>query len=252
MRRVPGVLLVLVALVVFGAAGYVLLHDQPVKNAGQMPAGPPPSPSSSALPGSSGSSGSSLSSSSVATSEPVVAFLGDDWTAGLGASTKHKRFTTLVAGALKLRERNFGADRSGYAATSSSGQDYEARVPEVVAAEPRYVVVGGGRNDVVQDDVGTAATNAATLFRALHRKLPDATLIALAPTWGDSDPPAALAELAGAIKQAVTDVGGTYLDLRDAVRGHPGWMADDADPNDAGHAALAKALEPRLRPLLAA
>jgi lysophospholipase L1-like esterase len=246
-RRVPGVLLVLIALVAFVAAGYVLAHDQPVKNAGEMPAGPPSSSTSSPATAS-----SSLSSSGATTTKPVVAFLGDDWTAGLGATTKRKRFTSLVAGALNLRERNFGADRSGYAATSSSGKDYDGMVADLVAAKPQYVVVGGGRNDVVEDDLSTATANAATLFQTLHRKLPDATLVAVAPTWGDSDPPAALADLARAVKKAVTAVGGTYLDIRDAVRGHPDYMADDADPNNAGYAALARVLEPRLRPLVAA
>ena len=104
---------------------------------------------------------------------------------------------------------------------------------------------------MLQGDVDTASANAAT---SVPRAAPQAArrdALAVAPTWGDSDPPSGLADLAGAVKKAVTAVGGTYLSVRDPVRGHPDYMADDADPDDAGYAAIAKALAPRLRPLLA-
>jgi lysophospholipase L1-like esterase len=45
-------------------------------------------------------------------------------------------------------------------------------------------------------------------------------------------------------------VGGTYLDIPDPIHGHPGFMADAADPNDRGYAAIAAALEPQLALLL--
>jgi lysophospholipase L1-like esterase len=68
--------------------------------------------------------------------------------------------------------------------------------------------------------------------------------------WGDSDEPAAVREIGNVVKDAVTAAGGRYLDLPDPIRGHPSFMADAADPDDAGYAAIAAALEPKLEPLL--
>jgi lysophospholipase L1-like esterase len=184
----------------------------------------------------------SSSSQAPPTGKAVVAFLGDDWAAGVGASEKSKRFTSLVSKDLDVRERNFGVDGSGYAAASSSDKNYAARVAQVVAVKPQVVVVTGGRNDVVQDEADTAATDAGKLFAALHSRLPNAQLVAVAPMWGDSAPPDELATLAKAIKAAVNSNGGTYLDISDPVRGHPSYMAGDADPGDAGYAAIARAL----------
>jgi lysophospholipase L1-like esterase len=56
--------------------------------------------------------------------------------------------------------------------------------------------------------------------------------------------------LGAAIEDGVTAAGGTYLDLEDPIHGHPGFMADLADPNDDGYAAIAAALAPELEPLL--
>jgi hypothetical protein len=54
------------------------------------------------------------------------------------------------------------------------------------------------------------------------------------------------------LKPAAAAVGATYLNVPDPIRGHPGEMANAANPDDAGYAAIAKALEPKLAPLATA
>lgn len=245
MHRVSTVALILLALIVLGGAGYVISHNNDAP--GGQPSGGSPSRTAVASPGPSSAASASTSPSPA---QRTAAFLGDDWTAGVGASSRAKRFTTLLSRALGLRERNLGKDGSGYAAESTSKSAYSSRIDKLVAAKPQIVVVSGGRNDVVHDEVTPAATNAAKIFQLLHRKLPDATLVAIAPMWGDSAPPGTLVELGTAIKKAVSDVGGTYLDIADPIRGHTNFMATSSDPADSGYAAIAGALEPKLRPLL--
>jgi lysophospholipase L1-like esterase len=249
-RRLATLALIVLALVVFAAAGYVILHNDDVPDAGQTPSLPPALSGSAPSLASTGTSPAG-ETTSAASGKPVVAFLGDDWVAGIGASSSKKRFSALVSAALNLNGHNFGADGSGYAAsTSSQSGDYASRVSAVVAVHPQVVVVSGGRNDEIANDVGTAGSNASKLFATLHQKLPAATLIAVAPMWGDSDPPSDLSQLAAKVKSAVTAVGGHYLAIGDPIHGHSSQMADDADPDDAGYAAIAKALEPALRPLI--
>jgi lysophospholipase L1-like esterase len=184
---------------------------------------------------------------STAPAKRVVAYLGDDWTSGRGASRPAKRFTTLLARELDVRERNFGAPGTGYAKAAGHAGPYRSRIDAVVAARPAAVVVSGGRNDV-RGDPAAAVVQARTLFARLRAKLPDATLIAITPFWGDSDPPAALIAVAQAVKQGVTAAGGIYLDVPDPIHGHPRYMRNAADPNDRGYAAIAAALLAKLRP----
>jgi hypothetical protein len=47
----------------------------------------------------------------------VVAFLGDDYTTGAGASSPAKRFSTLVSQQLGVVEKNFGIAGAGHGGT---------------------------------------------------------------------------------------------------------------------------------------
>jgi len=249
-HRIANVALALLGAVVFGLAGYVVLRDDhPPRGAA---AGPPSSPPALTPTGSSGPprSGPPGTSAPAVVSAPVVAFLGDDWTAGTGASRSGARFTTRLSRRLDLRERNFGADGSGYAKSGPDAGPYRTRLDDVVAAHPDVVVVSGGRNDRA-DDPATAAARARALFAALHARLPASRIVALAPWWGDSSAPGVIVDLGRAVRNGVTAVGGTYLDLPDPLYGHPEFMADDADPNDRGYAAIADAVAGRLRAALA-
>lgn len=241
MRALTNLLMAVAAILVVGGAVYVVMNNHAPKNTGNSIANrPAPTPSRPDPP------------SPAPTKQPkptVVAFLGDDWTAGTGASSNAKRFTTLVSRSLGFAERNLGADGTGYAKTASDAGDYSSRVKDVVAAHPDIVVVSGGRNDNT-NSLDTVTSRAGALFDDLHRQLPHATLVALTPWWGDSDTPKQVTAIAQAVKHAVTSVGGSYLDIADPIHGHPGFMADAADPDDDGYAAIAAALEPKLKRLL--
>jgi lysophospholipase L1-like esterase len=231
--------LVVVAVVVFALAGYVLVHDNAVNRAGRIPRLP-----AAATIGTSGPS--SAGSSAPSGPPPIVAFVGDDWTSGVGASRKAQRFTTLLSAALNLDEKNFGVAGSGYAKQGTSGGgDYASRVGAVVAANPALVVVSGGRNDVT-DNLSFAATRAQILFQQLRKKLPGAVVVAVSPLWGDSPATAPLKQVAQMVRRAANRAGVQYLGVPDPILGHANFMADAGHPNARGYAAIATALKPRL------
>jgi lysophospholipase L1-like esterase len=250
-NRTGNTVLAVLAVLELSAAVYVVTHNDAPKQdvAGSVPAQQQQAPvvSSSSTPPL-GVAATNTSRGPVA-GQLVVAFLGDDWTAGAGASRKGKRFTSLVASALGMDEQNFGIAGTGYAKASATGGAYGTRLGAVVASDPQVVVVSGGRNDR-SDAAATVADAAQLIFAHLHTELPNAVLIAVAPFWGDSDLPPEMAALSSAVEQGVTDAGGSYLDLADPIHGHPDFMADDADPNDQGYAAIATALQPLLAPVL--
>jgi lysophospholipase L1-like esterase len=236
------VVLSVAAVAVFAVAGYLLVHNSSVHRAGQVPRLPAAASVSTAP---SAPAPASATNSRPSRAEPVVAFLGDDWTSGTGASSPAKRFTTLVSAKLHLRERNLGVAGSGYAKQGLSGGDYLSRVPTVVAAHPTIVIVSGGRNDV-GETVGYVQSRARRLFQLLHSRLPRTTVVAVQPMWGSSPAPPALHRVIRAVRRGVQAAGVHYLGYPDPLRGHPGLMADDNHPNDDGYAAIAAVLEKRL------
>ena len=64
---------------------------------------------------------------------------------------------------------------------------------------------------------------------------------------GRQSHPAKLTKVNTAAQAGVDAVHGTYLDVPDALRGHPQWMADQADPNNRGYRAIAASLTGPLR-----
>jgi lysophospholipase L1-like esterase len=269
-NRVWTALLLIATAVVAASVVYVLSDEPKVSEAGQTPgysasAGLPGSPTStSSSPSSSASLGVSSVSTSAAKShtsssttsastshvKPVIAFLGDDYTAGIGATETSDGFTELIGKELGATVDSVGSDGAGYATSSASGKTYLQEVPAVVALHPSVVVVTGGRNDYLAGDAPSVPSAALAIFTALHNGLPNALIIAVSSFWGDSPHPAALDTIDAAVQSAIQTAGGQYISLPDPLEGHPEWMFDQADPNDAGYEAIASALGPKLKLLL--
>ena len=102
---------------------------------------------------------------SIPDSVPVVAFLGDSYSKGIGASSNGKRWTTLVSAAMGWSELNLAEGGSGYT-TTYLGQktDYSIKLEVIAAAQPDIVVVSGGRNDYEAGTSAVVGAIAASLF----------------------------------------------------------------------------------------
>lgn len=187
------------------------------------------------------------------TSTPqMTVFIGDSYTAGAGST--QGAWPDRMAPRVKWKYENLALGGTGYlreGANRACGlaecPNYRGVIPEVVKVKPSRVVVAGGRNDVLlnQDEVRASA---AAFYKELSVKLPDAEIIALSPVWDATEPPAELAEIAESVRQAVTAVGGSYVDIGQPLAGHPELLSEDkVHPNDAGHEALAVAAQAALR-----
>ncbi len=178
----------------------------------------------------------------------TVAFLGDSYTAGDGASTGNT-WVELLSAANNWQPMNFGRAGTGYLTSLESGgaatcgldicPNYLAMADLAIEAKPDVVIVSGGHNDgaVLYPQLKFAI---AELFAKLRTGLPDAEIIAIAPVWADEP----LAEDATAVTEAVEAgviaAGGSFIDLGTPLENRPELISPDfVHPNDAGHQHLA-------------
>ncbi|MFU8945385.1 SGNH/GDSL hydrolase family protein [Mycetocola zhadangensis] len=185
----------------------------------------------------------------------TVAFLGDTYTAGDGVTAFDQRWTSRLSVANGWTEVNAGVATTGYAtAGASDARPYTERVAEIVAAAPDIVIVSGGRFDYLGSS-SAAAVSAGIVdtFTELRAGLPEAQIIAIGPIWGDSAPPARLAEIASEVRVAVEATGGSFLDVGQPLEGRPDVIADDGvSPTDEGHALLLEAIRTAIEPVVTA
>ena len=211
----------------------------------------PSPPVSAALPMATQTTTPSPAPSASATASPtaragpqVVAFLGDSYAFGTGASTQSKRWADLVSLKQGWVEKNLSDNTTSYSTVGAPGStSYQAQLGAVVATGAQIVVVSGGRNDV-----GVAATqfsaDVRATFAGIHAGLPRARIIVVSPTWGNDPAPARLTDLISIVKAEAERAGATYLDIGEPMFGQSSMVgADGWHPNDAGYAAIAVAVE---------
>jgi lysophospholipase L1-like esterase len=184
--------------------------------------------------------------------DPVVAFLGDSYTAGVGASPG-QTWPELLASILAWDSyKSFAHGGTGYATTVTKnamricGLDqcpsYTEALPQVIDYAPSLVIVAGGRNDT-RKSVEEVEAGARGLLDSLSKALPEATVVVTSPIWDARERPAKLDQLTEVIRRAAEETNATYLDLGEPFAGKPELITSDhVHPNDAGYQLLARTI----------
>ena len=108
---------------------------------------------------------------------------------------------------------------------------------------PDLIIIEGSSNDLEHpnSELLAATTSALSILRS---EFPKAEIFGLSAVWSDTDPPAQLADINSQVQQAVTAVGGHYLDIGQPLSAHPKLMQDDdIHPAVAGQMVLAAAIQ---------
>jgi lysophospholipase L1-like esterase len=214
-----------------------------------------PSTSASASPSASGSPSPSPSASATAPkSFTKVAFIGDSYAEGIGASDPSKRWSTLLSAANNWTETNVAHQQSGYLktgarspCTAESCPAYTTVVPQVVQSGAELVILTGGANDLGQDQAAAAAAVAKTLTD-LRAGLPNAVIVVVNPWWDMRVANPALSPYTEAIKAAAAAAGVTFADTGQPIVGRVDRVTSDGlHANDAGHQALAETVRSALK-----
>lgn len=181
-----------------------------------------------------------------------VAFYGDSYTLGTGASSPSKRWSTIICKQRGWREFNPSVNGLGFINNRQvvgSGDEPS----EVIADKPDIVFVTMGLNDNFSYDIAGDAIHEQILadFARLKKALPKARFIVVEPFWYTDDRPASLGIISGWVKSAAAGIHADYIpDASHWIEHHPEWMASDGlHPNDDGYAHMAVEMDAALKNL---
>jgi lysophospholipase L1-like esterase len=188
---------------------------------------------------------------------PVVAFYGDSYTRGTGASEPGRRWSTLLSMDRGWNEINPSVDGLGFVNNRLpdgtpllGGKDL---VDIVIDARPDIVIVTMGLNDnfaFSRTDEEIEAAIRSDLVR-LHTELPGARLVVVEPFWYTDDRPDSVERIIGWVREAAEDLDADYVPgASHWLDGRPEWISGDGlHPNDDGYAALAARMDAALAEL---
>lgn len=174
-----------------------------------------------------------------------VAFLGDSFTAGTGASSKFDRWSTLVAKENGWIELNYGSGGTNYGTESqhTGGKPYKDRLSDLIVSQPEIVIVSSAGNSLDVDQ----KTGIHKTFQTIRERLPDTKLIATSPYYRAEEMPPEYESFADDIKRGSERAGGLYLDIGHPLLGHSNGVAEDgAHPNELGYQLIASAIQDAL------
>lgn len=135
---------------------------------------------------------------------------------------------------------------SGFVKQGFGGFTYETQITTALALHPQLVFIAATRNDLSVDD-RTLRTRTVDLLDRIRSVLPKATIVGTSAVWGADAPPARLAGVDDAVRQAVTGVGGTFIDVGFPLSGHPELVQPDTiHPTASGQAIIAQTVDRRL------
>lgn len=173
----------------------------------------------------------------------TVAVIGDSIESGAGLRPA-EAWPALVAVDRRWELENYSVPGAGFVARHDK-QDFGAQVDQAIALRADMVLIGASDNDLGRD-VSTVSAAMTGCVERLRTALPHARLLGFNAFTGfasDDD----LAPLNDALRQAVTAVGGQWLDLGQPYRGRAGLVQDDGEhPTPAGQQAIAGAVLERL------
>jgi len=183
---------------------------------------------------------------------PLVAFLGDSWTVGVGA-TGFDGYAPRTAAQLHWPYRNFGVSGSGYSVPGPYDSLFGRRIELLAAAEPDVVVVQGSLNERNSAPEALALAARQTLADLRAALVPGTPVLVLGASYNPGTPDETIDWINAAIRSAATANGLPFIDV---ARG--GWTdpddptlwADSIHPDDRGHALVADHLARLLRALV--
>ena len=181
-----------------------------------------------------------------------VAFYGDSYTLGTGATTADLRWSTIICDQRGWSEFNPSVNGLGFINNRSIfGEGDEPS--QIIDDNPDIVFVTMGLNDNFSFDTRAVEIEAQITddLMRLDDALPEARFIVVEPFWYTDERPRSVEVINGWVKDAAADIDADYISGASRwIENHPEWMARDGlHPNDDGYAAIAGRMNTELAKL---
>lgn len=183
---------------------------------------------------------------------PLVAFYGDSYTLGTGASDLSLRWSTQIAQQRGWREFNPSVNGLGFINNRPSFAETDLPA-QIIDQRPDIVIVTMGLNDnfsyaFAADEIERQIDS--DLLR-LTSELPDARIIVVEPFWYTAERPESLEVIIGWVRAAAERYRLEHIEGASTwVEGKPGLMASDGlHPNDEGYALMTREMDAALAEL---
>lgn len=177
----------------------------------------------------------------------VVAFYGDSYTLGTGASDPAKRWSSVICAERGWTEYNPSVNGLGFVNNRGRGGDLPTMIVE---QDPDIVFVAMGLNDNFAYPYGADEIRAQidADFELLSSQLPRARVVVVEPFWYTDERPDSVDVIIGWVHDAADRIGADWIpDASHWIEGHPEWMAiDGLHPNDAGYAEMGRRMDAAL------
>ena len=185
---------------------------------------------------------------------PLVAFYGDSYTLGTGASDPSRRWSTIISEERGWREFNPSVNGLGFVNHRENfGEDDLPAL--VIAQKPDIVFVTMGLNDTFSYDRRADLirdTISGDLTR-IREALPSARIVVVEPFWYTEQRPASLEQIIVWVEDAAAEIGADWIPGASRwLDGHhagseDSWMASDGlHPSDVGYAHMAEQMDAAL------
>lgn len=180
---------------------------------------------------------------------PVVAFYGDSYTLGTGASDPSLRWSTRISESRGWVEVNPSVNGLGFINNRELFGDGD--LPSmIIEAEPDIVFVTMGLNDNFSFAFAADAIEAQidADLRRLTEALPEAQFIVVEPFWYTSERPPSVQTIIDWVRDAAERYGADYIPGASTwTQGRQGEMAADGlHPNDQGYAEITRLMDEAL------
>ena len=181
---------------------------------------------------------------------PLVAFYGDSYTLGTGASDPSLRWSTIISEERGWREFNPSVNGLGFVNHRENfGEDDLPAL--VIAQKPDIVFVTMGLNDTRRADL-IRDTISGDLTR-IREALPSARIVVVEPFWYTEQRPASLEQIIVWVEDAAAEIGADWIPGASRwLDGHhagseDSWMASDGlHPSDVGYEHMAEQMDAAL------
>ena len=180
-----------------------------------------------------------------AASPKKVLTIGDSIMKGFGL-TPTDAWPELISATNGWELTSLACDGAGFLAPGSPDECGNTLVDvsrSAATLHPDLIIIEGSSNDFGQSNSQLLSAT-LTALTTLRSEFPNAEIIGLSTVWSDTEPPAQLAAINSQVQQAVTAVGGRYLDIGQPFAAHPELLqGDDVHPTVTGQVVLAAAIQ---------